>query len=78
MFVANVIMVNKMRYKSVTAEVNHKCHGCSKDINVGDIVEIHTCISDGNICDLYICNNCIEFLNKNCNKSINEFGELKI
>ena len=36
----------------------HKCHGCRKDIPIGECVEAQTCAFDGHVYTLHTCEDC--------------------
>lgn len=54
--------------KIVKTKKLHQCFGCFKKIKKGEIAELSTHIIDDKIYSIYLCKDCIEHVNKYCNK----------
>ncbi len=63
--------------KRVKTRKEHYCFGCGKVFPKGTEMESHTDADGGSIYTTYLCDKCIEYLERN--KDIDEFcfGELK-
>ena len=49
-----------LRHGTVRTRRVHKCHGCRRDIPIGERVEACACVTDGVACTLYTCAACTE------------------
>jgi len=71
-------MSQVIRSKTVTTRKDHKCFGCYGTIPKGTAIEVSTCIGDGTVYDVRICDECNDWLsNHNFADYFDDEGFLK-
>lgn len=60
-------MVDLLQSKKVKTRKVHICQGCGKKLEKGENIQADTLVDGGEIWRFYHCDDCWEYMQKNCN-----------